>query len=51
MPWMLQGDKEIPVYKIGEQLEVKAIRITEGKVSDLLNDNLQLIDLSTGLLD
>ncbi|CDW89802.1 dna topoisomerase 3-beta-1-like [Stylonychia lemnae] len=31
MPWLLQSDKEIPVYKMGQQVDIKAIRITEGK--------------------
>jgi DNA topoisomerase IA len=37
MPWMVASDKEIPVYKVGQQVEVKQIRITEGKVSITLH--------------
>jgi len=33
MPWLLMTDKEIPVYKVGQVVDVKAIRISEGKVS------------------
>jgi len=49
MPWLLAGDKEIPIYKVGEKVDVKAIRITEGKVS--LASSLPLIDNSTRLFN
>lgn len=39
MPWMLAADKEIPVYHKGQQVEVKQIRITEGKVTTLFSFN------------
>lgn len=49
MPWLLAGDKEIPIYKVGEKVDVKAIRITEGKVSLALS--LLLIDNSAMLFN
>ncbi len=33
MPWLIASDKEIPIYKVGEKVDIKAIRIIEGKVS------------------
>lgn len=33
MPWLVASDKEIPLFKVGETVDVKAIRIVEGKVS------------------
>jgi hypothetical protein len=32
MNWQQTSDKEIPKYKVGDIVELKAIRITEGKV-------------------
>jgi hypothetical protein len=32
MNWQQTSDKEIPKYKVGDVVELKAIRITEGKV-------------------
>ena len=32
MPWQGQVDKKIPVYRVGQMVDIKEIRITEGKV-------------------
>ena len=36
MNWQQTTDKEIPHYKVGQRVEVKAIRVTEGKVRSTL---------------
>lgn len=33
MPWHLKGDLEIPDLEVGDELQIKSLRITEGKVS------------------
>lgn len=33
MNWQQTSDKEIPKYKVGDVVELKAIRITEGKTA------------------
>jgi hypothetical protein len=32
MPWHKVSDKEVPIYKKGQYVDIKAIRIAEGKV-------------------
>jgi hypothetical protein len=49
MSWKTVSDKEIPPYKVGQYVELKSIRIVEGKVSPTLDSFV--VDLTAGLPD
>ena len=49
MSWKTVSDKEIPPYKTGQYVELKSIRMVEGKVSATLDSFF--VDLPSGLPD
>ena len=31
MPWLRHGDKEIPVYTVGDIIDIKSTKVSEGR--------------------